>query len=218
MNKKKYFVAFIALNTVLLALAASFAHQRRAETQPGSNLSKKPALTGSSGKFGPIIETVLPSRTETSVDILDLETGCARRQPSLAHFNSRADALMGWIRSNGLDISASLWPGRAACVTYDMTIVAVEAKCWEQTTEAQLLANPALAPVTHSPRRLLVMDEARPTTYFFRTGEGTLGMLQLVGLSQHGVKIRYKLINPSKQVVTLAATSGSWGMDPILTL
>jgi hypothetical protein len=118
---------------------------------------------------------------------------------------------MGWIRTNGLDISSSLWPGGAACVTYDMTIVPVTAKCWETTTEQELLDNPALAPVPHSPRRLLVVGNDGPDTYIFRTGEGTLGMLQLVGVSEHkrGVKIRYKLINPAKPVVARSSPSRS---------
>lgn len=202
MNKKKYFVALIALNTVLLAFAVSMDHQRRVLAV--SDAHKMTALSGPGGKFGPVIYTVLPSRTETSVDILDLESGAVLRQPSLEYFDSHPATIKGWIHSNGLDISSSLWPGGAACVTYEMTIVSVATKCWETTTEQELIDNPALASVTHCPRRLLVLGNGRPDTYIFRTGEGTLGMLQLLGSDEHGrgVKIRYKLINPAKSVVT----------------
>src|SRR5205823_2588031 len=142
------------------------------------------------------------AKAEGLADILDLETGRTLLQPSLEHFNSRADAIMAWVRSNGLDISCNVWAGGAACVTYDMTIVPVEGKRWEETTEEELLGNPALAPVSHSPRRLLVLGQDRPDTYIFRTGEGTLGMLRIVGLSEGGpgVKIHYKLINPATSV------------------
>jgi hypothetical protein len=201
MNGKKYFVALIALNSVLLVIAASLDHQRRFQAQSASNEPKNRPLAGPSGKFGPVIETVLrAARTETAVDILELETGCSRRQPPLEYFDSRPDAIMAWIRSKNLDISCSPLPGRAACITYDMIIVPVQAKCWEQTVEQELIDNPALAPVTHSPRRFLVLGCDQPDTYFFRTGKGTLGMLRLVGLSEHGrgVKMRYKLINPGK--------------------
>jgi hypothetical protein len=196
MNKKKYFVALIALNTVLLAFAVSLDHQRKTQAQSASDAQKRTALSGPKGKFGPVIEAVLPSRSETTVDILDLETGAALRQPSLEYFDSRADAIAGWIRSNGLDVSSSLWPGRAACITYDMTIVPVEAKCWNETSAEELFDNPSLAPVPHSPGRLLVLRNGQPDTYIFRTGEGTLGMLQLLGSDERtrGVKIRYKLI------------------------
>jgi hypothetical protein len=199
MNAKKYFVAAIVLNTVLLGLAVTFC----LTWQPlrGANDPRGTALTGPSGKFGPMIETVLPAaKTQGPADILDLETGRSPLQPPFEYFNSRADAIMGWIRSNGLDISSLVWTGGAACVTYDMTIVAVERKCWEETTEEELLGNPALAPGRHSPRRLLVLGHNRPDTYVFRTGDGTLGMLRIVGLSQlgRGVKIRYKLISPAQ--------------------
>lgn len=209
MNKKKYFVALIALNTVLLALAVSLDHQRKTQGQCALEAQKGTALSGPVGKFGPVIETVLPRRTETSVDILDLETGAALRQPSLEYFNSRADTMAGWIRSNSLDISSSLWPGGAACITYEMAIVPVATKCWETTAEQELLHNPALTPGSHSPRRLLVWGSGRPDTYVFRTGEGTLGMLQLLGSDEHGrgVKIRYKLINPAKSVVARSRPS-----------
>jgi hypothetical protein len=203
MNGKKFFVAAIILSTVLLAFASSFWHSLAGQTQRGVNDLKGKALNGSSGKFGPMIETVLPAaKTERATDIMDLETGRALRQPPFEYFNSRADAIMAWIRSSGLDISCSVWPGGAACVTYDMTLVAVEGKRWEETTEEELLGNPALGPGRHSPRRLLVLGHNRPDTYMFRTGEGTLGMLRIVGLSQHGrgVKIRYKLVNPTKSL------------------
>jgi hypothetical protein len=199
MNRKKYFVALIALNAVLLAFAVSLDHQRRYQGSRGSDRSKSAAMTGLEGKFGPVLETVLPAaKAETSIDILDLETGCLLRQPPLEDFNSRPDALMAWIRSHGLDISCSPCQGRPACVTYDMAIVPVETKGWQKITERELLDNPALAPVSHSPRRLLVPCKDRFSTYIFRTGKGILGMLQLVGLTEHGVKIRYKLINPAK--------------------
>src|SRR5438874_2741815 len=64
-------------------------------------------------------------------------------------------------------------------------------------------SNAALTPVHHSPRRLLVLGNNRPDTYVFRTAEGTLGMLRIVGLDQHrrGVTICYKLVNPAKSIV-----------------
>jgi hypothetical protein len=195
MNKRKYFVAAMVLSTVLVAFVASFRICQ--QTHPGTNTVRGAALSGPSGKFGPTIESVLSgAETQSSARMLDLETGRVLLQPPLEYFNSRAELIMGWISSNSLDISCWVWSTGAICVTYDMTVVAVESKCWEQTTAEELLGNPALAPRQHSPRRLLVLGVNQPDTYIFRTGDGTLGMLQLVGVTQQGVKIRYKLINP----------------------
>ena len=198
MNAKKYFMAAIALSVVLLAFAASFRQTKR-----DANELRPAALSGPSGKFGPVIETVLPAtKANGDIDIVDLETGHELLQPPLEYFDSRAGAMMGWIRSNGLDVSCRVWPEGAACVTYGMTMVAVERKCWAETTEEDLLTNPALALGRHSPRRLLVLGPNRPDTYMVRTGEGTLGMIRIVSVSQdgQGVNIRYKLINPAKSL------------------
>jgi len=196
MNTKKCFVAVIVPSTVLLALVASFCHPLALRAERSGDHQRP------SGKFGPVIEKVLPASKTDRPEILDLETGRALVQPPLEYFNSRADKIMAWIRSKGLDISCVSWSGGAACVTYNMSIVAVEPKCWDQSTEEELLSRPALAAGRHSPRRMLVIGQNRPETYIFRTGEGSLGMLQIVGLSQKDcrVKIRYKLIKSGKSV------------------
>jgi hypothetical protein len=203
MNGKKYLVAAIALNAVLLAFAACLGRHFLCEAQAGVNDPRMAALLGPGGKFGPVKEIILAAGDTTGrAEILDLETGRGRPEPAVEDFNSDVRAAMNWIRSNGLDISCNVWSNGAACVTYDMTVVAVEGKCWEETKEEQLLGNPALTSRHHSPRRLLVLGENRPDTYMFRTGEGTLGMLRIVGLSEHGegVKIRYKLIGSAESL------------------
>ena len=188
MSAKKYLVAAIGLNAALLAFAV--VHIPTGTMKRGTN--------DVSGKFGPVVETVLPpAGGDSSVDILDLETGRTVLQPPIESFNSGA-AIMGWIRSHSLDISCFTWSTSAACITYDMTVVPVERRLWDNTTERDLIENPALAPALHSPRRLLVLGPGRPHTYLLRTGEGTLGMLRIVGAEQHGkgVKVQYKLVNP----------------------
>jgi len=202
MNRKKFFVAALALNTAMLAFAVCVYNLHASQTHRGERKDSRPkALTGESGKFGPVIETVLlAANINGTAQILDLETGRVLPEPLPEAFGFRANAIMAWIRGKGLDISCSVWPdGGTACVTYEMTLLPVERKCWNETTEAELLHNEALAPRPHSPRRQLVLARNRPDTYVFRTGEGTLGMLRLDGLSQdgRGVKIRYKLINPA---------------------
>ncbi len=200
MNMKKYFIPAILLNTVLVAFAFSFSHHVAREKQRNAVEPETAALTGPVGKFGPILEKVVPDASiKSSPCILNLETGRMMQQPPLDYFDSRADAIIAWISSNGLDISCSFCSGSAACITYDMIILPVDRKCWNETTEEDLQKNPALARGNHSPRRLLVVADTKPDTFIFRTGAGTLGMLQLVGISEdgRGVTIRYKLLNPA---------------------
>jgi hypothetical protein len=201
MNGKKYFAAAIVVNTVLLAFAAYFGRHYLCEAQACETNDPRTAALIGPGQFGPVMQISLSgAKSDSTPEITDLETGRALTRPSVESFNFRADAIMGWIRSHGLDISCNVWSGAAACVTYDMTVVAVESKCWEKTTAEELVANAALTSVRHAPRKLLVLGNNRPDTYVFRTAEGTLGMLQIVGMNEdgQGVKIRYKLINSAK--------------------
>jgi hypothetical protein len=200
MNAKGNLVSVTVLKSLLLASAACFCGEAQAGETNDPTIA---ALLSPGGKFGPVVQATLPAADETGYGkILDLESGRALLQPPAEHFNYNAGTIVSWIRSNGLDISCFVWSSGGTCVTYDMNVVAVDSKCWEKTTEKDLLTNPALAPRTHSPRRLLVVGDNRPDTYMFRTAEGTLGMLRIVGLSQdgQGVKICYKLVNPVKSV------------------
>lgn len=203
MNRKKFFIAALALNTAALAFSPCFYHLLACQDHESGSGPKQTALSGPSGKFGPVIEAILPTaNADGRAQILNLETGHAKLEPGLEEFRFRGDAIMTWIRTNGLDISSKVWSTGATCITYDMVVVPVEGKCWTETTEVDLATNPALAPRRHSPRRQLVVGDKNPSTYMFRTGEGTLGLLQVVGLTpgKQGVKIRYKLINSGAQL------------------
>lgn len=198
MNGKKYIVSAFVLNAVLIAFTTCLLQLPRQAQAANDRVA--PSLSGPLPKFGPVTEAVLPGAKSHEPEMLDLETGRFVLQEPFQRFKFRAEAIMRWIRSNGLDISCNVWSTGAACVTYDMTVVPVLAKRWEDIAEEELLSNPALTPKHHSPRRLLVLGRNSADTYLFRTGDGTLGILRISGLSQNGqgVKIRYKLINTGK--------------------
>lgn len=202
MKAKKYFVMAVICGTVLLAFAAGLYGYVpwQKHDAGGANISTA-ALTGAGGKFGRIVERVLPAPTTGALEILNLETG--RLVPErVSEQSDQGSVIMAWIRTNGLDLSSRIWPTGAACVTHNMTLIPVESKSWKKITEDELRGNPALSSTSHSPRRMLLLAPDRPDTYAFRTEEGTLGLLQIVGLSQNrqGIKIRYKLVNPVQPV------------------
>src|SRR5437868_12983978 len=170
MNRKKFFVTVIILNTVMLVFAACFYSLRACQTPEGEGNGPRPRVsTEANGKFGPVIEKVLPAANATRrAEILDLETCHTRLEPLAQDFGFRVDAIMASIRNGGLDISCTIWSGGAACITYNMIIVPVAGKCWNETTEEELFNNPALAPKAHAPRRQLVLGRRRPDPYVFR--------------------------------------------------
>lgn len=196
------------LSVTALALVAYLAREAlwnhftpwadRAETHSGfQSVASPTAVAGAKQGFGPIFETVLPGPASGGTTaLLDLETGRWMTLPDYAQPNSSADAIMAWVRTNRLDISGQVWPGGGACVTYNMTVVPVEARCWDDMTAEQLLGNEALSTPARAPRRQLVLGHRRADTYLFRTVEGSLGILRLAGLRSdgHGVTIQYKLV------------------------
>jgi hypothetical protein len=206
MNIKKWFLMVSLANAALLAAAAYFtrevpwrhsAHRAgvvNADLGPHS-VSELTSLQDSSLGFMPQVEAVLPGK-DRCPELLDLETGHRLALPDYDSFEAPSEAIMAWIRTNGLDISGRIWPGGAACVTYNMTVVPIETRCWAELTAQDLLNNKVLANPQQAPRRLLVLGPGRPDTYLFRTQEGNLGILRLLGLSDdsRGVEICYKLL------------------------
>jgi hypothetical protein len=198
MNAKKWFVTVILLNAVLLAAAAYFTREvpwRHSSYHASVVKALHSVAVLTSRGFGPQVEAALPGK-DRCPELLDLETGRRLALPDYDGFEAPAEAIMTWIRTNGLDISGSIWAGGAACVTYNMIVVPIETRCWAEMPAQDLLNNKVLANPQQAPRRLLVLGPGRPDTYLFRTQEGNLGMLRLLGLSEdgHGVEIRYKLL------------------------
>jgi hypothetical protein len=207
---KKWF--FAGLGLVVLMAAANFSQRPpsadRNPATPGPGVHPRVMLTrlaGAGQGFGPVVEATLPAASiDGETELLDLETGCSMIRPGLERFNDNAAAMTSWVRAKALNISGRVWPdGTAACITYNMTALPVETRCWGQAAGSDIPGIPVPEPGQHSPSRLLVVRPGCPETYVFRTDEGTLGMLRLVGLSedQRAVKIRYKLLRARAEEV-----------------
>jgi hypothetical protein len=205
---KKWFLMVGVLSVVLLAAVPRFSQEVHGR-QPSDARSLAAfdrghpevmvtRVAGAGRGFGPVFEARLPAAGRNGeTKLLDLETGRWLTLPGLERFNENVGAMMSWIRTNGLNISCRVWPdGSAGCVTYNMTVVPVETTCWEEAATADIPGILVPGFGHHSPSRLLVLGPDRTDTYVFRTDEGTLGMLRLVGLSddERVVKIRYKLL------------------------
>src|SRR5215467_10064649 len=121
MNAKRYLMSVTVLNSLLLAFAACCYREAQAGEKNDSTMA---AALSAEGKFGSVVQTILPAADERGYGkILDLESGRALLQPPAEHFNYNASTIVSWIRSNGLDISCFVWSSGGTCVTYDMNIV-----------------------------------------------------------------------------------------------
>ena len=213
--KPKKWLLIAAIGSALILAAIADFPQHASQRRPSSAqslITPKPGphpevtltrVAASAQGFGPVVEATLPAeQSDGGTEILDLDTGRWLIMPALDRFNEDVGAMMTWIRTNGLNISCRVWPdGSAACVTCNMTVVPVETRCWNETATHDFPGLPVLTPGHHSATRLLLLGPGRAETYVFRTDEGTVGMLRLVGLSDDKrlVKIRYKLLQARAQ-------------------
>lgn len=213
-ESRKWLFIMAILIAVLLMAGATLARQSlrrqpsaaKGVASPELCLHRGVALervAGAGQGFGPVTEATLPSPAEDGrTEMLDVESGRWVTQPGPERFNGNAVAIVDWIRANGVHISGRVWPdGSAACVTYNLTILPVESRRWVETAADSFPDLPVLASGLHSPRRQLVLRGDLAQTYVFRTDEGTLGMLRVIGSSadERIVRIRYKLLQAGGQ-------------------
>ncbi len=160
-----------------------------------------PPGASTSPSFGPVIERVVPVEGATSgMHFINFETGNVVSPPADLPIRDEK-AGQDWITRSGADVTAEelktgprLW-GHGCTFTEVFpekwgTITADEARAEIQT--AHLKGEAA----TRSP-------QAVPAVFLFKTREGGLGALQIVGFTDNprGVKLRYKLVQTTNNSV-----------------
>ncbi len=145
--------------------------------------------------FGPVIERVVNDDSVQADVYVDFDTG---------KLFTRPDDVLGfeknvkWFRDRGIDALCDIDAPVSGLVGIDMVVhpFSAEVQMWERMTARNLkeqefwtFARPGF-PVYFS----AVGD--LPATYAFKTREGGMGILQIVGFTEDppGVKIRYKMV------------------------
>jgi len=150
--------------------------------------------------FGPVIEQTAYSDESGRDFFFDLDTGMAFSPPAGLTRSSPPEKVIAWARVNGIDFVND--GGRLDLL--DMLAVAVDEKMWESWRPDEVKA--AVHKV--STERLLLLPNqsgdytiTKPFTYAFRTREGEIGLLQIVGKDEDGsLNIRYKMVQESSYI------------------
>ena len=174
-----------------------------AETSPVASASGSPtkeAGQNESRSFGSVIECDV-------VEAIDFDTGKFTNSlpESVTRSSDIAQNVMdavSWLEHEGMD-GVSEPSGSLKGV--GMKAKAVDKDAWEHITTEQIIAS--LKDVKREtwqdldPNRKT--DEARktPVTWVFETREGGKGVLQVLGQSEHGVNVRYKLVQADSAAV-----------------
>jgi len=138
--------------------------------------------------FGPVIERLLESAV-SGKSAIDLDTGKLYTGPQVVKEFKELDH---WMKATGVDALGMTGPAVRGLGGFDMVALAVENDRWNLSV-AELKATLATGkPGTPQ----MIGKGGLPATYLFKTREGGMGVLQIVGFSDkpRGVSIRYKLV------------------------
>jgi serine/threonine protein kinase len=186
--------------------------QRQIRVGSAKHLWRRPLV---SPQFASTNEVMLSLDDEQQTRLVDMDTGRQALRSGLG-----ASELIEWARGEKLDVAAWMKAGRLSVEGLDLWVVPVSDEHWDKDSP-QVVAdywllerNPAkpttvLWPLADHwqierhmrrdamPEWLLASETA---TFYFRSREGGMGILQITGFTDdpHGVKLRYKLVQPGK--------------------
>ncbi len=162
--------------------------------------------------FGPVIERVVDDASTATNYLIDLDTGRLFTPPAdLKPGDGTGDAKVWYVR-NGIDAMGNTKPGIEGLVGVDVFVLPVSNDRWNSITHADWEALRS----ANTEWRVEAMPGAGslPATFLFKTREGGIGILQILGLNFNplGVRIRYKLLQPAHPT----PTSFNAGFGPVI--
>ena len=157
----------------------------------------KPAAPASGGKatLGPVVELTVNDYNVRKDMFVDLDSGRLFTPPAdLGNIQTEAGAR--WIRENGIDARGNTSPSLHGLEGFDMAILPFASERWDGVTAQNIPAEELLSKAQPSTIDRMTGKGDLPVTYLFRTREGGMGILQIVGFAEDpkGVKIRYRLV------------------------
>jgi len=159
---------------------------------------EKPTVQGEDDKkrlsFGSVKEFVI-YRGVSEQSAIDFDTGTLHSSGD----SETPEEFNDWLKSTGVD-AVSMYTGIYGLCGFEMVLIPVENEKWnilpKQVIQFLSFGKPG------TPANISGKGEL-PATYVFKTREGGMGVLQILGFTENpnGVKIRYKMIQkPDVQV------------------
>ena len=171
--------------------------------------------------FGRVIERVLNDRNARTNCCIDLDTDRSLTPPEAVTAGEDWQERQAWLRETGADFMAEIINGNPCLTGFHMARISVDAEAWDNYSAGKVrelvsrLASDAEFQIEVDARKgeCIVRIPSRPTmvlpilaksfapgqppwTLAFRTHEGNMGLLQILGTNAapRGVRIRYKLV------------------------
>jgi len=160
--------------------------------------------------FGPVIERTLNPGDRQHDRLLDLDTGKMFDIPDPEevkpiHAGGNVAEMKDWAARRGIDLVADGTP-----LGFELAIFPQPNATWDELPVADglkvILQSEGATPAVLAPGKEL------PSTFYFKTREGRLGVLQIIGYDEKkkpgepiGIKIRYKLLEYSAALAAALA-------------
>ena len=150
------------------------------------------AMQDANLSFAPVIE-----REVKDEEALDFDSGNQIKLPEmestdkgLGGIGERVAAGATWIEQHGMDA----WFSGSAVAAFGMKVRTLKNETWDEMGPSELGMVIGCIDPKARPQVLLAPGKDGPGTYAFKTREGGRGILQVLGPTNDGIKIRYKLI------------------------
>jgi serine/threonine protein kinase len=157
--------------------------------------------------FGPVIERVVP-------EAIDFDSGKLASLPeSVTTKDNIAEAVLsavGWMEREGMDAFADT---RTHFFGVGMRAIAQDKSQWEKLTATQIVAL-LDASVTQPSAYVPLEPLDGSATYAIQTREGGKGILQILGSTDDGVRLRYKLVQHDAAQTAAVVKSAAAAVTP----
>nr|MBA2670210.1 hypothetical protein [Gemmatimonadota bacterium] len=142
--------------------------------------------------FGPVVERVV--RSGGKEYLIDFESGrLLTPPPALDRTSTRA---VQWLSDQGADAAGSTESYNSGLIGHEMIVHALPNSSWNSPLRVEALESGPFRSAMPGTRAYMSARGELPVTYAFKTREGGIGILQIVGFEEGepgGVKVRYRM-------------------------
>jgi len=158
--------------------------------------------------FGPAIERVVSDDRAGKDWFIDLDKGALHTPPAELDKQRKPEQMLQWAQRQGIDASG-VKAGQGFLLGIDLQVAAIDGASWDDVDPARVAAaigGRTQPPVKDAKDQPPVMvggaGQDASVLYGFRTREGGMGVLQVIGVTADpkGLKIRYKLLQGTPQL------------------
>ncbi len=146
-------------------------------------------------KLGEVVLRVVNDDNIGDDSMLDFETG--RLFSLTSEARTRDDERIAWLAGKGIDFAGETSGGSMGGIGICLGVMPLDPAWWDRDVSVESLNDMGLKDVANLLTAPIAGIGPLPATYAFRTREGSVGILQILGVTEEarGVKLRYRMVH-----------------------